>query len=56
MYLANLAGYDKLSWDTRLKKSKEIIKEIIQMDSILDYFNKHSDKISEPFQFISAKK
>ena len=53
VYLANLAGYDKLSWDTRLKKSKEIIKEIIQMDSILDYFNKHSDKISEPFQFIS---
>lgn len=53
VYLANLAGYDKLSWDARLTKSKEIIKEIIQMDNILDYFKKHSDKISEPFQFIS---
>jgi len=59
IYLSNLAGYDKLSWNDRLDKSNIITEQFLE--AALDYLNNLSNdklnklivNISEPFQFIS---
>uniref|UniRef100_P33539 Probable DNA-directed RNA polymerase n=1 Tax=Agaricus bitorquis TaxID=5343 RepID=RPOP_AGABT len=55
VYLANLAGYDKLPWSERLTKVDGIIKEYLESNEISNtkYIEDNIDKISEPFQFIS---
>ena len=57
IYLANLAGYDKLPWNDRLFKVDEIINEYVESSKIsknnIKYVEDNLDKISEPFQFIS---
>lgn len=56
IYLANLAGYDKLPWNTRLIKADEVIKEYLKASefSRTKYVEDNIDRISEPFQFIST--
>ena len=59
IYLTNLAGYDKLSWNDRIDKSNIITEQFL--DAALEYLNNESNfkiknlilNISEPFQFIS---
>ena len=55
IYLANLAGYDKLSWNDRLDKVPEIIKSYSEQAKIspMKYVEANIEKISEPFQFLS---
>jgi len=55
IYLANLAGYDKLPWKNRLEKVDEIIRNYLECAKIYPnkYIEDNIDKISEPFQFIS---
>jgi DNA-directed RNA polymerase len=55
IYLANLAGYDKLSWNNRLNKVPEIVKEYLECATISStkYIEQNIDRISEPFQFMS---
>lgn len=55
VYLANLAGYDKISWNERINKTTEILLDLRKnhnMD-INQYLAVNSTKISEPFQFVS---
>ena len=55
IYLANLAGYDKLSWNDRLTKVDSIIAEYLDSvkTSPVNYIEKNKDRISDPFQFMS---
>jgi DNA-directed RNA polymerase, mitochondrial len=55
IYLANLAGYDKLSWNSRLSKVEGIINDYLESVKIspTKFIQDNLDKISEPFQFIS---
>jgi DNA-directed RNA polymerase len=55
IYLANLAGYDKLSWKNRLNKVPGIITEYLDCIKIshIKYIEDNIDNISEPFQFLS---
>ena len=55
IYLANLAGYDKVSWNRRLKLVDEIIGEFLISNKIspVKYLLDHATDISEPFQFMS---
>ena len=59
IYLSNLAGFDKLSWNNRLNKSNEVTKNFVEY--YIDYLTNNSkdsmkkliSNVSEPFQFIS---
>jgi hypothetical protein len=56
VYLTNLAGYDKLSWNSRLGKVDEIMNKFDE--AIKEFPNKEKiiklvENLSEPFQFLS---
>lgn len=57
-YLANSAGYDKLSGNERLTKIEGIINEFLESCKVssggIKYIEDNIDKIYEPFQFIST--
>ena len=58
IYLANLAGYDKLPWNKRLAKIDGIVNEFLdsgpEYSDWVKYIEQNIKKISEPFQFIST--
>jgi len=58
IYLANLAGYDKLPWNKRLEKIDGIVNEFLESgpeySDWVKYIEQNINKISEPFQFIST--
>jgi len=58
IYLANLAGYDKLPWNEKLAKIDGIVNEFVESGPYysdwVKYLEKNINKISEPFQFIST--
>nr|QWO71467.1 RNA polymerase [Termitomyces sp. K1Aa] len=55
IYLANLAGYDKLPWNRRLSKVNGVVDDYL--DSLrlskVKYIEDNIDRITEPFQFMS---
>lgn len=55
VYLSNLAGFDKLSWNVRLSKVNNIVKEYLYAVKIspVKYIEDNIERISEPFQFLS---
>ena len=56
IYLSNLAGYDKLSWNKRLEKVDEVINKLNEAIKDLPNRDKFIDLVkdlSEPFQFLS---
>nr|QWO71463.1 RNA polymerase [Termitomyces sp. T99] len=55
IYLANLAGYDKLPWNRRLSKVKGVVDEYLDSLRVskVKYIEDNIDRITEPFQFMS---
>jgi DNA-directed RNA polymerase len=55
VYLANLAGYEKLPWNDRLIKVNNILTEYLDVVKIspVKYIEDNIDRVSEPFQFMS---
>lgn len=58
IYLANLAGYDKLPWNERLSKIYGIVNDFVESgpeySDWVKYLELNFNRISEPFQFIST--